>query len=227
MEKEKKMIVSGAYKKSLDREVWSIFKIMGELVEGYDRLFQIGPCVSIFGSARTPESHPYYQKARECAEQLTKLGFGVITGAGPGIMQAGNQGALEHGGKSVGLGIELPHEQGINPFVQKEYALNFDYFFVRKVMFIKYSQALVVFPGGFGTMDELFETLTLIQTNKLQKKMPIYLYGKEFWEGLINFDKFVEWGVISPGDLDLFKMVDSTEEALESLINDIGTDSIA
>jgi len=218
MEKEKKMIVSGTYKKSLDREVWSIFKIMGELVEGYDRLFQIGPCVSIFGSARTPESHPYYQKARECAEQLTKLGFGVITGAGPGIMQAGNQGALEHGGKSVGLGIELPHEQGINPFVQKEYALNFDYFFVRKVMFIKYSQALVVFPGGFGTMDELFESLTLVQTKKVSK-IPIILIGKDYWGGLVHWieNTMMNEGTISAKDRNLFYLTDSIEEGVQKI----------
>ncbi len=151
----------------------------------------------------------------------------VCSGGGPGIMEAANRGAKEADARSIALGISLPFEQGVNEYADPELSFEFHYFFIRKFYFLYHAKAVFVFPGGFGTMDELFETLTLIQTNKLQKKMPIYLYGKEFWEGLINFDKFVEWGVISPGDLDLFKMVDSTEEALESLINDIGTDSIA
>jgi len=218
MADENNLLISGTYRKSLDREVWSIFKIMGELVEGYDRLFQIGPCVSIFGSARTPESSPYYQQAKEFAAQLTQMGFGVITGAGPGIMQAGNEGAMEQGGKSVGLGIELPHEQGINQFVQKEYALNFDYFFVRKVMFIKYSQALVVFPGGFGTMDELFESLTLVQTNKVSK-IPIILIGKEYWGGLVHWIEttMINERTISSSDRELFYLTDSIEEGVQKI----------
>ena len=148
----------------------------------------------------------------------------VCSGGGPGIMEAANRGAKDADARSIALGISLPFEQGVNKYADPELSFEFHYFFIRKFYFLYHAKAVFVFPGGFGTMDELFETLTLIQTNKLQKKMPIYLYGKEFWEGLINFEKFVEWGVISPGDLDLFKIVDSTEEALESLINDISTD---
>lgn len=146
----------------------------------------------------------------------------VCSGGGPGIMEAANRGAKEAGSKSIALGISLPFEQGVNEYASPELSFEFHYFFIRKFYFLYHAKAVFAFPGGFGTMDELFETLTLLQTNKLNKKMPIFLYGKEFWEGLINFDKFVEWGVISPQDLELFKIVDSVEEAFASLIHEIG-----
>ena len=146
----------------------------------------------------------------------------VCSGGGPGIMEAANRGAKEAGSKSIALGISLPFEQGVNEYASPELSFEFHYFFIRKFYFLYHAKAVFAFPGGFGTMDELFETLTLLQTNKLNKKMPIFLYGKEFWEGLINFNKFVEWGVISPQDLELFKMVDTVEEALASLIEQIG-----
>ncbi|PMB27810.1 Rossman fold protein, TIGR00730 family, partial [Fischerella thermalis CCMEE 5319] len=159
---------------------WAIFKIMSEFVNGYETLSRIGPCVTIFGSARTKEDHPMYKYAEEIAFQLTQRGYGIITGGGPGIMEAGNRGARRGGGTSVGLNIELPFEQTSNPYIDHDKNLQFDYFFVRKVMFVKYSQGFIVMPGGFGTMDELFEALTLIQTNKIGK-FPIVLFGKDYW----------------------------------------------
>ena len=196
---------------------WGTFKVMAEFVNGYDKLAKIGPCVSIFGSARTPEDHPSYQLAIEIAEELTKHGFGIITGGGPGMMEAANKGAQKGGGTSVGLNIELPMEQEPNPFIDADKNLNFDYFFVRKVMFVKYSQGFVVMPGGFGTMDELFEALTLIQTYKIGR-FPIVLVGTEFWSGLLDWIKEVvlrKEGNISEEDLDLFKMVDTAEETVQ------------
>lgn len=163
---ENKLVVPDNFGDSHESDVWSIFKIMGEFVDGYDKLFKIGPCVSIFGSARVDEGQPSYEMARETAKSITERGFGVITGGGPGIMEAANKGAQEGGGKSVGLGITLPHEQGVNDFVDHDYIINFHYFFARKVMFVKYAQGFIVFPGGFGTLDEFFEALTLIQTKK-------------------------------------------------------------
>ena len=204
------------YRSGADSDIWSIFKIMGEFVEGYDKLFKVGPCVSIFGSARTKPGDKYYELATEFAAQLTAKGFGVITGGGPGIMEAGNRGAYLSEGKSVGVGIELPHEQGINQYVDPRYSINFHYFFVRKVMFVKYSQALVVFPGGFGTLDELFESLTLVQTNKITK-IPVILFGSEYWGGLVDWinNTMKEWGTISEPDSDLFHVTDSCEEGVE------------
>ena len=204
------------YRSGADSDIWSVFKIMGEFVEGYDKLYRVGPCVSIFGSARTKPGEKYYELASEFAAQLTEAGFGVITGGGPGIMEAGNRGAFESEGKSVGVGIELPHEQGINQFVDPKYSINFHYFFVRKVMFVKYSQALVVFPGGFGTLDEMFESLTLVQTNKISK-IPIILFGKEYWQGLVDWinSTMKEWGTISEHDTDLFHVVDNCEEGVK------------
>ena len=195
---------------------WAIFKIMSEFVEGYERLARIGPCVSIFGSARTPEEDTYYQLARQIGHDLTKKGYGVITGGGPGMMQAGNQGASEGGGTSVGLHIELPFEQSSNPYIDQDKNLNFDYFFVRKVMFVKYSQGFVVMPGGFGTLDELFEALTLIQTEKIGS-FPIVLVGSDFWKGLIDWLKervLEKYKNISPEDMDFFRLVDTSEEAV-------------
>jgi uncharacterized protein (TIGR00730 family) len=195
---------------------WAIFKIMAEFVDGYERLSKIGPCVSIFGSARTKEDHKYYKLAESIAYNLTKNGYGVITGGGPGIMEAGNRGAARGKGTSVGLNIELPFEQHDNPYIDSDKSLDFDYFFVRKVMFVKYSQGFVVMPGGFGTLDELFEAITLIQTKKIGK-FPIILVGTKFWSGLLDWIKntLLEEGNISPKDLNLISLVDTEDEVLE------------
>jgi uncharacterized protein (TIGR00730 family) len=200
---------------------WAIFKIMGEFVNGYEKLSKIGPCVSIFGSARTKPNDKYYQLAEEIAEKIVAHGYGVITGGGPGIMEAGNKGAHIAGGTSVGLNIELPFEQHDNPYIDSDKSLDFDYFFVRKVMFVKYSQGFVVMPGGFGTLDELFEAMTLIQTKKIEK-FPIILVGKEFWEGLLGWIKKTlldKFNNISAKDMDLIHVVDSAEEVLHILDN--------
>ncbi|MEK6153723.1 TIGR00730 family Rossman fold protein [Flavobacteriaceae bacterium 3-367] len=195
---------------------WAIFKIMGEFVSGFEKMSAIGPCVSIFGSARTQESDKYYKLAIDIAKSVAEAGYGVITGGGPGIMEAGNRGAHLAGGTSVGLNIDLPFEQHDNPYIDDDKNLDFDYFFVRKVMFVKYSQGFVVMPGGFGTLDELFEAITLIQTNKIGK-FPIILVGSHFWEGLFDWVKttMLQAGNISPQDLDLIKIVDSGKEVVE------------
>ena len=195
---------------------WAIFKIMAEFVTGYETLSKIGPCVSIFGSARTKPDSPYYILAEEIAFKLTQSGFGVITGGGPGIMEAGNKGANRGRGLSVGLNIELPFEQHDNPWIDRGKSLDFDYFFVRKVMFVKYSQGFVVMPGGFGTMDELFEAITLIQTKKIGR-FPIVLVGKKFWGGLIDWlhETLIAEGNIKEEDLNLFRLVDTADEAVE------------
>lgn len=195
---------------------WALFKIMGEFVNGFEKMSLIGPCVSIFGSARTKPGQKYYDLAVEIAQKLAESGYGVITGGGPGIMEAGNRGANNAGGISVGLNIDLPFEQHDNPYIDPDKSLDFDYFFVRKVMFVKYSQGFVVLPGGFGTLDELFEAMTLIQTQKIGK-FPIIMVGTEFWKGLIDWlrDKLLEAKNISATDLDLFKLVDSAEEVVE------------
>jgi uncharacterized protein (TIGR00730 family) len=195
---------------------WAIFKIMGEFVGGYEKLSKIGPCVSIFGSARTKPDNKYYKLATEVAEKIVDHGYGVITGGGPGIMEAGNKGAHIAGGTSVGLNIELPFEQHDNPYIDSDKSLDFDYFFVRKVMFVKYSQGFVVMPGGFGTLDELFEAITLIQTNKIEK-FPIILVGTEFWGGLMAWVKttlITKFNNVSPKDLDLIHLVDSADEVI-------------
>ncbi|MEX1212489.1 MAG: TIGR00730 family Rossman fold protein [Balneolaceae bacterium] len=201
-------------------DLWSIFKIMSEFVEGYDKLLRIGPCISIFGSARLSSGDHYYDQAVRTAELITEKGFGVITGGGPGIMEAGNRGATNAGGKSVGLGIHLPFEQGINEYVDPEYEINFKYFFVRKVMFVKYAQAFIVFPGGFGTLDELFECMTLVQTYKIDP-IPVVLVGKEYWDGLHRWmkEKLVADGYISPEDLNLFRLTDDPAEAVQHVCN--------
>ncbi len=193
---------------------WSIFKIMSEFVEAYDRMAKIGPCVSIFGSARTKPDHPYYLLCVEIAEKLANLGYGVISGGGPGIMEAANKGARQAKGVSVGLNIDLPFEQHHNPYIDPEHNLEFDYFFVRKVIFVKYSQAFVVLPGGFGTMDEFFEALTLIQTKKIAHR-PVVLVGSSYWSGLIEWIKQVmleDGSYISPNDLNFLKVVDTADE---------------
>jgi len=203
------------------KDSWQIFKIMSEFVDGYDTMAKIGPCVSIFGSARTTDENPYYELAEEIAFKITQNGYGVITGGGPGIMEAANKGAKKGEGKSVGLNIELPFEQSANPYIDNDKLINFDYFFVRKVMFVKYAQGFIVLPGGVGTLDELFEAITLIQTKKIGK-FPIVLVGKSFWGGLINWIKEVmlkKEKNISPEDLNLFSVVDTADEALE-IINE-------
>lgn len=200
---------------------WAIFKIMGEFVNGYEKLSKIGPCVSIFGSARTKPDHRYYKLAECVANKIVEAGYGVITGGGPGIMEAGNKGAHLGGGTSVGLNIELPFEQHDNPYIDSDKNLDFDYFFVRKVMFVKYSQGFVVMPGGFGTLDELFEAITLIQTHKIGK-FPIILVGTEFWEGLMDWIKKTlldGFGNISEKDLDLIHLVDTEDEVITILDN--------
>jgi len=200
------------------KDSWMVFKIMAEFVDGYEKMAKIGPCVSIFGSARLKPETKYYEMAVEIAEKITKIGFGIITGGGPGIMEAGNKGAFNAEGKSIGLNIDLPFEQHFNPFISKMYSLNFDYFFVRKVMFVKYSQGFVVMPGGFGTLDELTEAITLIQTNKIGR-FPIVLVGSEFWGGLLDWfkDTLLKEGMISPDDLDLYRVVDTADEAVEHI----------
>ncbi len=197
---------------------WAIFKIMGEFVNGFESMSKIGPCVSIFGSARTKPGDEYYTLAENVAKKIVEHGYGVITGGGPGIMEAGNKGAHIAGGTSVGLNIELPFEQHDNPYIDSDKNLDFDYFFVRKVMFVKYSQGFVVMPGGFGTLDELFEAMTLIQTHKIET-FPIILVGTNFWSGLMDWikDTLLELGNISPKDLDLFHIVDTEDEVIEIL----------
>lgn len=198
---------------------WAIFKIVGEFVNGFEKMSKIGPCVSVFGSARTKEDDPNYKLAVEIAGKIADNGYGVITGGGPGIMEAGNRGAHLAGGTSAGLNIDLPFEQHDNPYIDSDKSLDFDYFFVRKVMFVKYSQGFVVMPGGFGTLDELFEAITLIQTHKIQR-FPIILVGTEFWGGLMHWVKSTmrdQYKTISPEDIDLIKLVDTSDEVIEVL----------
>ncbi|KOS05147.1 hypothetical protein AM493_03180 [Flavobacterium akiainvivens] len=196
---------------------WAIFKIMSEFVNGFETMAKIGPCVSIFGSARTKPDDKYYLLTEEIAEKIANSGYGVITGGGPGIMEAGNKGASRGTAPSVGLNIELPFEQHFNPYISHNFNLNFDYFFVRKTMFVKYSQGFVVMPGGFGTLDEMFEAVTLIQTKKIAR-FPIILVGTEFWGGLMDWIKTVmieRYHNASPEDLNLVKLVDTADEVVE------------
>ncbi len=198
---------------------WRVFKIISELVEGFEKLARIGPCVSIFGSARTHHNDKYYRLAEEIAFMLTRNGYGVITGGGPGIMEAANKGARRGNGKSVGINIDLPFEQQANQYIDSDKLITFDHFFVRKVMFMKYAQGFIVLPGGFGTFDELFEAITLIQTKKIGR-FPIILVGKKYWTGLINWIKsemLAEEHNISPGDLELFTLVDTAAEAVDNI----------
>ena len=197
---------------------WSIFKIMGEFVEGYEKLSAIGPCISIFGSARTKPEDKYYKLAEEIAAEIVDRGYGVITGGGPGIMEAANKGANKKNGKSVGLCIKLPFEDTNNKFIDKDKELNFDYFFVRKVMFVRYAQGFVVMPGGFGTLDEVFEAITLIQTHKVEK-FPIILVSSEFWSGMLDWIKetLLKENNISSKDLELIKIADTKEDVMDIL----------
>jgi uncharacterized protein (TIGR00730 family) len=200
---------------------WTMFKVMAEFVDGFEILNNIGPCISIFGSARTKPDHAYYKKAIDIARRLTEEGYGIITGGGPGIMEAGNKGAKLYGGASVGLNIDLPFEQHHNPYIDDDKSLNHRYFFVRKVMFVKYAQAFVVLPGGFGTLDELFEVLTLIQTGKITK-VPIILVGTSFWSGMKTWMRDVMYEQeknIHEKDLDLLPITDDIEEVVR-FIND-------
>lgn len=196
---------------------WRVLRIMGEFVEGFDTLSDVRNAVTIFGSARTPTDDPYYERAIETARLLAKERFPIITGGGPGIMEAANRGAQEGNGLSIGCNIELPFEQGTNPYVQR--SINFHYFFVRKTMFVKYSTAFVVFPGGFGTLDELFEALTLIQTGKV-KHFPVVLFGSTYWAGLRDWlaDRVVGEGKINAEDLNLFHVTDDPAEAVRLVI---------
>ncbi|MEP2773792.1 MAG: TIGR00730 family Rossman fold protein [Fulvivirga sp.] len=196
---------------------WVIFKVMSEFVEGFEKLAKIGPCVTIFGSARTKPDHEYYKMAEEMAAKLVRHGYGVISGGGPGIMEAANKGAKSENGKSVGLNIILPFEQQGNAYIDPDKLITFDYFFVRKVMFVKYSQGFIVMPGGFGTLDELFEALTLIQTKKIGK-FPIVLVGKAYWGGLMDWIRgtmLTAENNISEKDLDLFNIVETPTEAVK------------
>ena len=218
MEEEERIreaIAPKDWKEIKTHDSWSVFKIMSELVDGYEKMSRIGPCVTIFGSARTAPSDKYYKLAEETAYLLTKKGFGVISGGGPGIMEAANKGAHFSGGRSVGLNIELPHEQQANPFIDPDKLLTFDYFFVRKLMFMKYSQGYIVLPGGFGTMDEFFEAVTLIQTHKLVR-FPIVMVGVEYWKGLIDWinNTVLSRKMIEEKDLNIFTLVDDTASAV-------------
>lgn len=195
---------------------WQIFKIMSEFVEGFEALAKIGPCISIFGSARTEPTHPYYQLTIDIAKRLAEEGFGIISGGGPGVMEAANKGASLAGGKSVGLNIQLPFEQHANPYIDRDNNLNFEYFFVRKVMFTKYSQGFIMMPGGFGTMDEFFEVMTLAQTGKMAK-VPLVLIGTEYWKGLVEWMTDVmakKEKNINVEDIHLFKILDKPEEVI-------------
>ncbi|MCB9283781.1 MAG: TIGR00730 family Rossman fold protein [Lewinellaceae bacterium] len=195
---------------------WTMFKVISEFVDGFEVLNQVGPCVSVFGSARTKPHDKYYKLAVDIARRLTEEGFGVITGGGPGIMEAGNKGAALYGGLSVGLNINLPHEQSSNQYIDPDKNVNHRYFFIRKVLFVKYAQAFVALPGGFGTMDELFEVLTLIQTSKISP-VPVILVGSEFWSGLKEWIRSVmyeRFGNINEGDLDLMPIVDDEEDVI-------------
>lgn len=203
------------YDQRVEEDIWSVFKIMGEFVDGYDKLHKIGPCVSIMGSARLNSDNPYYNEASETARKLTELGFGIITGGGPGIMEAGNKGAREGSGKSVGLCIDLPFEDEANVYVDQLYKIKFRYFFARKVMFVKYSQGFVAFPGGLGTMDEFYEALTLMQTQKIDR-LPVVLFGSRYWRGLVDWMKetMVNEGTIASSDMDLFYLTDDVDDVV-------------
>jgi len=219
--KIKRSLEQKSWNEIKSNDSWAIFKIMSEFVNGYEKMGRIGPCVSIFGSARTKPDDKYYLLSEEIAYKVSKAGYGIITGGGPGIMEAGNKGAHLGKGTSVGLNIDLPFEQHFNPYIDHDKNLQFDYFFVRKVMFVKYSQGFIVMPGGFGTLDELFEAITLIQTKKVAK-FPIILVGSEFWSGLLDWVKEVllnKYNNISETDLNLIKIVDSSDEVVTILDN--------
>ncbi|MDO5576089.1 MAG: TIGR00730 family Rossman fold protein [Fibrobacter sp.] len=201
-----------------NEDIWRIFRIMSEFVEGFETLSKAGPCVTIFGSARTPQEHEYYNMTVEVARLASKSGYGIITGGGPGLMEAANKGAALENGKSIGLNIELPFEQVPNPYIKQ--LLNFRHFFCRKVMFLKYTSAVIIMPGGFGTLDEMFETLTLVQTRKTSN-LPLVLMGKEYWNGLIKWleEVMLKNQYIVPADLSLLKVTDDPLEAINFVNN--------
>ena len=203
-EKLKESFRQKTWSEQTTKDSWMVFKIMGEIVSGYEKMQKLGPCVSIFGSARLPRNSPYYLLAEEIAKKITDLGFGIITGGGPGIMEAAN--------------IELPFEQSSNPYIDKQYSIEFDYFFVRKLMCVKYAQGFIIMPGGIGTLDELFEALTLIQTHKIGR-FPIILVGSEFWKGLLDWMKntLLEMKLISEDNFSLFRVVDTADEAVSHI----------
>lgn len=221
---ESEDMIRNAFKERTWHEIqtsdsWKVFKILAEFVEGFEKLARIGPCVSIFGSARTTPDNKYYKVAEDLAYKLTKHGYGVVTGGGPGIMEAANMGAKKGNGKSVGINIDLPFEQAPNLFIDQDKLITFDYFFVRKVMFVRYSQGFIVLPGGFGTFDEFFEAITLIQTQKIGK-FPIVLVGVDYWEGLVKWIKEVvlkKENNVSSEDMDLFVLVDTADEAVQHI----------
>ncbi|MFO0355636.1 MAG: TIGR00730 family Rossman fold protein [Sphingobacteriaceae bacterium] len=209
------------FKEIKARDSWHIFKIMSEFVEGFEKMSRIGPCVSIFGSARTKPDNKYYILAEEIAYKLTLEGYGIITGGGPGIMEAANKGAKRGNGKSVGLNIVLPFEQKPNDYIDHDKSINFDYFYVRKTIFLKYSQGFIGMPGGFGTMDELFEALTLVQTSKIAQ-FPVVLVGKEYWNGLLEWikkDMLASEHYIHETDLNFIKVVDTADEAVGHIVD--------
>lgn len=218
-DKVKRAFKEKTWTETLTSNSWGVFKILSEFVEGFEKLSRIGPCVSVFGSARTHPDNKYFKLAEEIGFMLTQKGYGVITGGGPGIMEAANMGARKGNGKSVGINISLPFEQGANLFIDTDKLITFDHFFVRKVMFMKYAQGFIVLPGGFGTFDELFEAITLIQTEKIGK-FPIILVGTDYWKGLIDWIKEVMLGGeknINKEDLDLFVVVDTAEDAVNQI----------
>ena len=202
----------------LTRESWKIFQIMAEFVEGFERLAHIRPSVSLFGSARTPEEHPYFKQAEEISRLLSDAGFAVVSGGGPGIMEAACRGAFERGAKTIGLNIDLPHEQFPNPYISTELCFRFRYFALRKMHFMQRARALVAFPGGFGTLDELFEALTLIQTRTI-KPLPVVLVGRTYWERLIDFSYLMEEGAIDIEDRDIFWFAETAEDAWRGIID--------
>jgi len=218
IEKLQQSIQPKNWSETISYDTWEIFKVISEMVEGFEKLSRIGPCVSIFGSARTKEGNHYYKLTEEIAYLMTKAGFGIITGGGPGIMEAANKGAHFAGGKSVGLNINLPFEQNPNPFVDRNKLINFNFFYVRKTMFMRYSMGFIALPGGFGTLDELTEAITLIQTHKLVR-FPIVLVGRDYWKGLIEWIKstvLLEKNITAE-DLEIFQVVDTAEEAVKCI----------
>lgn len=226
--KKKKLYKAKDWTEISAQSSWRMFKIMAEFVEGFENMDRIGPCVSIYGSARTRHDHKYFRLAESISARLVREGFGIITGGGPGIMEAGNKGAYKEGGKSVGLNIELPYEQSHNSFIDSDKLINFKYFFVRKVMLVKYAQAFIFMPGGFGTLDELFEALTLIQTHKIER-VPVVMVGQQYWKGLLAWVEETMLGKennISPEDLDLIYMSDDPEDVVNHIVSFYSTQGL-